>query len=257
MPNLAKFRSNKAERGNVNILILILLVSGIIGGVYLITAGPLKLLPKAASHPISGPIVQTPKPVPTGTAVASTSASENKKEGSSNNNSGSSNSSSSNSTVNEPLCTDAKPGNGPKLLSAVPDENMVTLTWEKAKDPVTYYLVSYGLKTGEMLYGNPNIGDKNTVSYTVKGLSGGTKYYFKVRAGNNCMPGDFSNELSAKPGGKNMDSIAVGFKKGVLVKSIKVNQISQANDSAGVIERLRAFLLSIFSGAQDKFSAKR
>ncbi|MDD4136058.1 MAG: fibronectin type III domain-containing protein, partial [Candidatus Shapirobacteria bacterium] len=43
----------------------------------------------------------------------------------------------------------------------------------------------------------PNVGNADTTSYTIKGLSGGTRYYFKVKAINDCMPGDWSNEVSS------------------------------------------------------------
>jgi hypothetical protein len=45
----------------------------------------------------------------------------------------------------------------------------------------------------------------------VRGLSGGITYYFKIRAGNGCMPGDFSNELSATTRGGFISSPAEGF----------------------------------------------
>lgn len=118
-----------------------------------------------------------------------------------------------------PSCNDTKPGSAPKLLSAqITGTGEVTLTWTPAFAPVTYYLVAYGNKSGEIKYGNPNVGGRDTVRYTVRGLGTGT-YYFRVRAGNGCMPGDFSNELASSFGGQltpTRSEPAEGFTEGVL-----------------------------------------
>jgi len=94
-------------------------------------------------------------------------------------------------------CTASKPGSAPSLLFAAPGNNSVTLTWSKATNPVTKYLIAYGATSEAMQYGNPSVGGAGTTFYTVGSLSGGTRYYFKVKAINDCMPGDFSNVLSA------------------------------------------------------------
>ncbi len=114
----------------------------------------------------------------------------------------SSNNASFTSVSSSSACSDAKPASLPILLSAVTTNasDEVTLTWAKANDPVTHYLLVYGLSSGSMQFGNTNIGDKNATSYTVSDLSSGTPYYFRIQAINNCMPGDFSNELSVVPG---------------------------------------------------------
>ncbi len=101
-------------------------------------------------------------------------------------------------------------------MTAVGGFNSVTLTWDKASDPVSYYLVTYGTSVGSQTYGNPNVGGSSTTSYTVTNLSGGVTYYFRVRAGNGCMPGDYSNELAATPTGGPAEGPAVGFEEGIL-----------------------------------------
>ena len=120
-------------------------------------------------------------------------------------------------TPSAPVCSDTKPGSSPTLLSAFGGVNNVTLKWTEATDPLTYYLITYGTKSGAQTYGNPNIGGKGTTGYTVSGLSGGITYYFQVRAGNGCAPGDFSNEISATTRGITIvgETPAEGFAPGV------------------------------------------
>ncbi|HEX7542568.1 MAG TPA: fibronectin type III domain-containing protein, partial [Patescibacteria group bacterium] len=116
-----------------------------------------------------------------------------------------------------PVCNDKKPGGVPVLLLAVSSgPNSITLNWVKANDPVSYYLVTFGTKPGEQLYGNPNVGGSNTTSYTIDHLSGGKNYYFKIRGGNGCMPGDYSNEVIGRLTGGFITGVPGGFAPGVL-----------------------------------------
>ena len=133
---------------------------------------------------------ETPTPTPTPTSSPSSSSS----------------SSTSNGWA-APACTATKPVSAPTITNTTSGENSVTLTWSKAGNPVTKYLIAYGTKSGSIEYGNPNVGNENTTSYTIKGLSGGTRYYFKVKAINDCTPGDWSNEVSAIARGKLITTI--------------------------------------------------
>lgn len=148
------------------------------------------------SGPITYPII-TPTPItepitsPLGTPGETSSGEGSSSDGQKNQ--------PSNGSPATPVCTDAKPASAPKLLSVEgvgPHE--VKLIWAKASDPVTYYSVTYGLKSGEYIFGNPNVGDRNTTSTVIGNLDNNITYYFKVEAVNNCMPGDFSNEGSVK-----------------------------------------------------------
>lgn len=140
-------------------------------------------------------------------------------------------------------CNNSKP-EAPTLLSVVANGlNQVVLKWTKAKGSVSYYLITYGLSSGKQQYGNPNVGGPDTTSYTVGGLQKGVTYYFKVRAGNGCVPGDFSNELPGKAGGKALltDTPAEGFIPGVLgSKKVSIPEqtnVEQSQPSAPQVEQ--------------------
>lgn len=201
------------------------------------------------TSPITGPIV-TPVPTPTPDL------------GSNSGSGGSSDSGSGSSGGGTPaVCNDAKPGSAPKLLSAVSKKpNQVILSWSKATNPVTYYLVSYGINSAANQYGNPNIGSAETTSYTVSGLSGNTVYYFRVRAGNGCTPGDFSNVLSVKANGKSVSGPATGFKSGVLSAqtsppeptslppiNTQTPPNSKGNSNDNVLKRIISFFGNLFN----------
>lgn len=162
-------------------------------------------------------------------------------------------------STSAPVCTDIKPASAPVITNITPGENSATISWSKAKDPVTQYLIAYGTESKKPKYGNPNVGNKNTTSYQVNGLSGNTKYYFQIKAINNCMPGDYSNEVSVVSTGKITSGIASGFKEGVLGKSlVKIAPVVDTGTpkSANFIETLRNILLNFFSKIASIFSKK-
>lgn len=162
--------------------------------------------PSPTSQPISAPIT-TPEPEPTPNPTqAPSQPSQPSNPGSGSSGGGSA-----------PSCSDTKPTSAPKLISALSRKpNQVTLTWTKANDPVTYYLVAYGTNSVANQFGNPNVGGSLVTSYIVEGLSGNVLYYFRVRAGNGCTPGQFSNVLSVRANGRSISRPAVGFQPGVL-----------------------------------------
>lgn len=119
-----------------------------------------------------------------------------------------------------PICTNTKPVSAPRLISVKQTgSNQATLTWEKAQGQVTYYMIAYGLSKDAKMFGNPNVGGEGISSYTVSHLSGNTTYYFRVRAGNGCMPGEFSNEMSVKINGPKLTGNAGNFESIVLAST--------------------------------------
>ena len=100
-------------------------------------------------------------------------------------------------------CNDTVPGGSPYLYSATAkSSSAIALQWVEAGEPVDKYAVEYGTKSGVYQFGAESIGGKGTTSYLVQELSPGTKYYFRVRAGNRCATGPWSGEISAATYGR-------------------------------------------------------
>lgn len=70
--------------------------------------------------------------------------------------------------------------------------DQTSLSWA-AVFPVTHYSISYGLSSGNYIYGVSNTG--NVTSFTVGGLQTGIDYCFAVQAVNDCAPSGLSNEI--------------------------------------------------------------
>ncbi|MGB9706563.1 MAG: fibronectin type III domain-containing protein [Microgenomates group bacterium] len=146
--------------------------------------------------------------------------------------------------VSAPVCTDAKPGI-PTGFTAIagPGAGEVTLSWIPPALPYTYFLIAYSdSPSWPPKWGNPNV--SNVTSYTVSGLGSGT-YWFWLRAGNGCMPGDFTGPIS--PGaiaGVTAGGVAPGFLPGVLGEKtpgeITEAQSTKAGEVAGVEEKPKA-----------------
>jgi len=108
-------------------------------------------------------------------------------------------SSSTGSSTSTPNCGDFPPNSSPNLFQIDTTNNSATLYFTPV-NPVSKYFIAYGLSAGDERYGVEY--DQGVyggvLSYTVKALSPNTTYYFKVRGGNGCAPGKWSNNLLVK-----------------------------------------------------------
>ena len=141
-----------------------------------------------------------------------------------------------------PTCDDPKPNTPTNLFAEDMGSGQVSLIWTHPSTPpsFTHYLLAYGPSSGYYLYGNPNIGSGN--SYIVSGLTTGAQYCFYVKAINNCMPGDPSNEDCVNIG----STIPIlettppeGFEEGVLGETEEVEGVVEgpvSGDVGGVSE---------------------
>ena len=93
-------------------------------------------------------------------------------------------------------CEDQAPKSPPTLINIIPGINSVALGWEKAQNPVTYYMIQYGTESGRYEFNNPNAGGKETTEYIINGLDSEKQYFFTVVAGNGCAVGLQSNQLT-------------------------------------------------------------
>jgi len=113
--------------------------------------------------------------------------------------SGTSTSGTSTSVSSPPSCGNSKPF-APDLFQINTDQDHATLYFAPAPGDISSYFVAYGFSPGDMRFGVEFAQGRSdgVLSYTINCLSPNTKYYFIIRGGNGCMPGDWSGYLDAK-----------------------------------------------------------
>lgn len=95
-------------------------------------------------------------------------------------------------------CTAPAPGKAPWLYAAVAkSSSSIEIYFTDSGDPYDHYALEYGTSAGNYQWGATDIGGNGTRTYTVTSLNPNTTYYFRVRAGNDCATGEWSNELGA------------------------------------------------------------
>lgn len=76
-----------------------------------------------------------------------------------------------------------------------PGTGEITLYWNGAPH-ADRYAVAYGTMSNTYMYGADNIGGEQARSYTVKYLTPGTKYYFRLAGAHGCASSPFSREVT-------------------------------------------------------------
>jgi hypothetical protein len=104
------------------------------------------------------------------------------------------------SSASTPVCSDTTPiGLTPWLYSATTKNgNQIEIKFTNWQTPTDHFVLEYGTTSNNYQFAAGNIGGKEINSYTVNYLNPNTTYYFRIRAGNGCAVGSWSNEISAK-----------------------------------------------------------
>lgn len=112
---------------------------------------------------------------------------------------------SSSSSSTPPSCGERAPTSAPDLFQVSAKGNTATLYFAPVTGPNNRYYISYGFDATAQGYGvEMTYADTSgAIPYTVNSLFPGT-WYFKVRGGNGCMPGNWSKVMSVKIGGTSL-----------------------------------------------------
>lgn len=148
----------------------------------------------------AGGATNTPTPTPTGNVSTPTPTSAQVL----------SSSMSSTSSPAPVSCMAKKPDHAPNLFQIDPKTNEAMVFFTPLDKDVDHYFIAYGLNENDFQYGTQfNFGPyTGVIDYTVKDLDPGQTYYFRVRAGNGCALGDWSNTYKVTMKGKNTKTVS-------------------------------------------------
>ncbi len=91
-----------------------------------------------------------------------------------------------------PTCNSEKPGQAQFSFVQKSGRNQIEVGWN-AVARATSWTIAYGTESGKYVYGMADFGNNQSRSVKINMLPAGT-YYLVIKANNNCMPGNFSNE---------------------------------------------------------------
>jgi len=150
------------------------------------------------------------------------------------NNTTSSSSNTTSGSAGPSVCGDQPPTKAPNLFRIDRYQKSAKLYFAPAGNPVSYYTISYSDKGAQEKYGTSfDQGSSGGVlTYTINELKPGVIYWFKIRAGNGCSPGPWSNWLSTK-GGKVVatlvDKLTLKAIKSTTKTPTPISETSQTN----------------------------
>ncbi len=113
--------------------------------------------------------------------------------------------SSSQPGISTKTCSNDRPEGSIDLFQIDMIDTKATLHFTPINNNISEYFISYSLNKDEYMYGVvlPHGPSSGAINYTINELTPNTTYYFQVRAGNGCMPGEWSNQMEVKTTVKN------------------------------------------------------
>ncbi len=96
-------------------------------------------------------------------------------------------------------CTATKPDKAPELFQIDAAKTSAKLYFTPVNNAVTQYTIIYGLERlqNDFIVSFPFGPYDGVINFTINDLSPNTKYYFRVRADNDCRQGWWSDTMSA------------------------------------------------------------
>jgi hypothetical protein len=110
---------------------------------------------------------------------------------------------SSTSMPSAPICSALTPA-APNLFQIKTTKTSATLYFAPIYGTMSSYFISYGYQSGDNRFGVefPYGSSTGVVAYSLQSLTPNSTYYVRIRGGNGCMPGMWSNEMSFTTNGK-------------------------------------------------------
>lgn len=110
--------------------------------------------------------------------------------------------SSHSSSPKPPTCSADAPVGAPDLFEIRTNHNSTKLYFAPAGNPVNKYFIAYSTDPAVFQHGIEFVPAYNNgvIEYTINDLQPNTTYYYSVRAGHDCAPGEWSGVMSAKSG---------------------------------------------------------
>jgi len=99
-------------------------------------------------------------------------------------------------SANTNLCNSTQPAPLTAWIDSTTINSVTLQIRDDSSNNVDSHYILYSTTSNSDQYGTDNIG-KDALTYTINYLQPNTTYYFRVRAGNGCATGPWSNEISA------------------------------------------------------------